>query len=39
MCKKNNSSIKLQDGPFDHKTRKVPVEDLTFNIFVNFLIY
>ena len=28
----------LQDGPFDHNPRRIPVQDFTFNIFINFFI-
>ena len=38
LCKIDSYPVKLQDGPFDHSTRKIPVEVFIFNKFINFLI-
>ena len=27
LCKKNSFSVKLQSGPLDHNSRKIPVEN------------
>ena len=38
LCRKSSCSLKLEDGLFDHNSRRIPAQDLTFNIFINFLI-
>ena len=36
LCRKSSCSLKLEDGLFDHNSRRIPAQDLTFNIFINF---
>ena len=37
LYKKSSCSVKLQDGPFGHNLRRIPVQDFTFNIFITAL--
>ena len=36
IVQENGCSVKLQDGHFDHSSRKLLVEDFIFNTFVKF---